>query len=568
MRTYPHHLTTDLPQLPVPRLEESLERYRTASAAVYDAEGEAAVNQAIADFVIGSAPTLQQTLEEYAEAVAKSGSNWMAEQWLEHYLKVREPLLLTSNVTFQLNLPTASTGVDRVVELLQRIGSIHILQATRDTPPEYDGRGQRMSMDAWADLNGGIRTPAVDTDVWMRAGTGATYRTIGLLHLGRMWEIPLTGSEGKLLNDDQLRASVEYVLSQTVPAEDNFAAFSALGSAVLAPDAPWDADKNRSLYNRLSNMLFTITLDPNASDDLETLQRWAFDAGYAWVYKPISYLAALDSNMFAASLEHSTIDGGTLAAAVRRMQAVDLNTLDTQRDGHLGRGHELVWDGVDYDLTEYHQRVSLMRAERVVVRRDQDLPYAISADALAQLILMIAQHLTYGRIRAHYQSCDMRHFRAGRTETIRPVTLEAVNFVTRLVQGDASETQFTAAVETHRDAVKAAKTGRAFDRHLFMLQHIAQELGGANADIFTQHTAAREDFVSTSTMGGPDAILRFMYAPTDEHGFGVNYTTVDSGTEYLVTWIDSTHKAEEFSRNLQPAAELLYDFVAGLSPIT
>ena len=567
MRTYPHHLTTDLPVLPVPRLDESLERYRKAAAAVLDANGEANVNQAIADFAIGQAPALQQTLEEYAQAMAETGSNWMAEQWLEHYLKVREPLLLTSNVTFQLNLPTAATGVDRVVELLQRIGAVHILQARRKTPQEVDARGQRLSMDAWADFNGGIRTPAPAVDVWMRAGTGATYRTIGILHLGRMWEVPVTGSEGKLLNVDHLRASVEFVLAQTQPAEHSFAGFSALGSAMLAPDAPWKTEQNRSLYNRLANMLFTITLDPIANNDIGTLQRWAFHPGNTWVYKPISYLAALDSNMLAANLEHSVIDGGTLAAAVTRMQQVDLDTLDTQHDGHLSDARELVWDDVDYDLTDYHRLANTIQVERVIVRRDQQVPFPFSLDTAAQLILMIAQQLTYGQIRGQYQSCDMRHFRAGRTEAIRPVTLQAVNFVTSLVQRNATQSQFAAALEAHQEWIKAAKTGKAFDRHLFMLEHIAQELGGADAEIFTLHTGAREDFLSTSTVGGTDAIIRYLYAPTVQDGFGINYTPVPTGIEFLLSWAASTPKAEEFHHNLQPAAELFYEFVGSLAPI-
>src|SRR5699024_12527467 len=129
------------------------------------------------------------------------------------------PLLLTSNVTFQLNLVTASTGVERVVELLQRIGAIHILQAKRQTPQEYNARGQRVSMDGWADFNGGIRTSGIEEDQWMRAGTGATYRIIGLLHLGRMWEVPLTGCEGNLLNANKLIISIQYGLTQTQPAE-------------------------------------------------------------------------------------------------------------------------------------------------------------------------------------------------------------------------------------------------------------------------------------------------------------------------------------------------------------
>ena len=568
LRTYPHHLTTDLPVLPVPELAESLERYRKSSATVLNAEAEADVNQAIADFAIGPAPALQQTLEQYAEMMAESGSNWMAEQWLEQYLRVRQPLLVASNVTFQLNLVTASTGVERVVELLQRIGAIHILQAKRQTPQEYNAWGQRVSMDGWADFNGGIRTPAVEEDKWMRAGTGATYRTIGLLHLGRMWEVPFTGSEGKLLDASQLRESVQYVLSQTQAAEQSFAGFSALGSDILARDAGWQTEENRSTYDRLANMLFTMTLDPNAEDDTQTLLRWAFHPGNTWAYKPISYQVSLGTQMLAATVEHSVIDGGTLHAAVTRMQQVNLESLDTQTDTQVGKPKELVWHNLAYDLTEYYAQAESICAERVLVRRDQQLPYEISPDTLAQLILMIAQQLTYRHIRAHYQSCDMRHFRAGRTEVIRPVTLETVHFVTNLVDNRATEAQFTAALSAHQEWIIAAKNGDAFDRHFFMLRHIGQELGGANAAIFTEHTDAVDDFVSTSSLGGPEAIIRYIYPPTIEGGFGVNYTTLPNRTEFLVTWITGTQGAEAFHRNLQPAAELLYDFIATLEPIT
>lgn len=567
VRTYPHHLTTDLPVLPVPRLDESLERYRKSAAAVLDANGEAEVNQAIADFAIGQAPALQQTLEEYAQAVAETGSNWMAEQWLERSLQNRQPLLLSSNMTYQLNLPTSATGAQRVVELLQRIGATHIQQAKRATAEELDADGQRLSMDGWAAFNGGIRTPAPVEDIWMRAGTGATYRTIGVLHLGRMWEVPLTGSEGKLLEASQLRTSVEYVLSQTQPAASSFAGSSTLGSAILAEGAPWRHDKNRSTFDRLVNMLFTITLDPNGEEDTQTLQRWAFHPGNAWVYKPISYQVSLDTNMLTASLEHSVIEAGTLATAVLRMQQVDATTLDTQAEPELSAATELVWHDVTYDMSDYYAKANAIHTERVLVRRDQDLPYEMSTDALTQLILMIAQQLTYGRIRAHHQSYDMRHFRAGRTETIRPVTLEATNFVTNLVRDNATVEQLQAALTAHSEWVEAAAGGKAFERHFFMLQHIGTELGGANAPLFTKHTEALENFITISTAGGSDAFVRAVAAPSVEHGFHIHYTPIVGGTEFLVTWIEGTPQAEALYRNLQPAAELLYDFIATIAPV-
>lgn len=47
----------------------------------------------------------------------------------------------------------------------------------------------------------------------------------------------------------------------------------------------------------------------------------------------------------------------------------------------------------------------------------------------------------------------------------------------------------------------------------------------------------------------------------------MNYTTVDNGTEYVVTWTQDTSGAEEFCDNLPIATDLLYDFLGSLAPV-
>ena len=94
---------------------------------------------------------------------------------------------------------------------------------------------------------------------------------------------------------------------------------------------------------------------------------------------------------------------------------------------------------------------------------------------------------------------DMRHFRAWSHQVIRPVTVQAVNFVTALVQGQANENnllQHSLRIETGR----AANMGKVFDRHLMMLEYIAQN-SVALKRISSQNTKARENFLSTSTLG-------------------------------------------------------------------
>src|SRR5699024_9732789 len=134
----------------------------------------------------------------------------------------------------------------------------------------------------------------------------------------------------------------------------------------------------------------------------------------------------------------------------------------------------------------------------------------------------------------HSQVHDMRHFRAGRTEIIRPVTVQAVNFVTALVQGEATDDQFTEALTAQQDWIEAATAGKVFDRHLMMLEHIAQELGGAEADFFTENTKAKQHFLVTTTTGNTDVVVRSLAAPTDPHGFNISYAPVANGIEYSI----------------------------------
>src|SRR5699024_8387574 len=190
-------------------------------------------------------------------------------------------------------------------------------------------------------------------------------------------------------------------------------------------------------------------------EDAQTLLRWAFHPGNAWVYKPISYQASLDTNMLTANVEHSVLEAGTLATAVTRMQQVATNTLDTQKEPTLPRATELTWPDNDYDLADYYTKANALSTERVLVRRDRHLPYVMRDDALTHLILMIAQQLTFGTIRAHRQDIDMCHFRAGRPDVLRPVTLEAVSFVQNLVRDQATINQLHAALNEHDELIEA-----------------------------------------------------------------------------------------------------------------
>jgi Choline/Carnitine o-acyltransferase len=72
-----------------------------------------------------------------------------------------------------------------------------------------------------------------------------------------------------------------------------------------------------------------------------------------------------------------------------------------------------------------------------------------------------------------YESCSMRHFRDGRTETIRPVTLESRAFVEAYESPSTSmadkKSALVKSIAAHSKRSRDAQLGVGTDRHMFAL---------------------------------------------------------------------------------------------------
>ncbi|WGH89973.1 choline/carnitine O-acyltransferase [Auritidibacter ignavus] len=224
------------------------------------------------------------------------------------------------------------------------------------------------------------------------------------------------------------------------------------------------------------------------------------------------------------------------------------------------------------EIEEYHEQASHYQVEIIEVDRllpVENYPMKLSRDACAQLMMSTAQYLTFQHIRAVYEAVDMREFRAGRTECLRAATPEAVRFATALAQGDATENLLIDALNAHRIWVKKCKAGSGMDRHLQLLEAtaIADNTLMASDPFFTGPAirSARRDFLSTTSVGGPDQIIRYAFAPTIPEGFGISYTPNPAHGEFCVSWHDqTTEDPETFLANLRRAGEMFWEFVDSL----
>lgn len=574
----PHPSTRDLKPLEVPPLDGTLDAYQHSLAAVLDGPELEHAQEVVENFRSGSGPKLDAALRVRAETRAADGTNWLHNEWYSGYLTVREPLTLSTNVAFQLALPLEPTptghvpvGLDRAVEFIRRAATVHLQAASGNVPEDVDARGNRITLNQWFVYAGSTRLPLEDEDQIFRSKLDETNRQIGVFVNGRLFAVPLTDSAGTLVSAEALRAALEAIqVAATEPAAIDFNAPSLLGSGALEDLMVTIIEQglNHRVYDRLGDMLFTVELlnDCDATD-AQRMRKATFAPRGAWAYKPLSYQVSLHDDWTAVNVEHSCIDGATLLTAMQRIQTAKLpSEASTELTGL--ETEELVWT-LDEDTAAEIRKLAGAYAERAAKftvqiitaphRPPAHMPFKFSRDAAAQLTMTIAQQLTYGRVRAVYEAVDMREYRAGRTECLRAATPEAVAFARKLVAGTATNDDLLAAANAHRGWVKRCKSGNGFDRHIQMMATI-----DGSDPFFTDDAvlAARRDFLSTTSVGGPQQIVRYSFAPTAPEGFGISYTPLPEATEFCVSWnIDTAEKPEEFTANLVKAAEMLWDFL-------
>lgn len=565
-----------LKPLPVPPLDATLPALRHAVSAVADADTLAATERTIEDFQANQGPALQSALEAFAADRDAANSSWLADRWLRDYLTVRTPLQTTSNVGFQINLRTETSGLDRAVDILRALALVHLKQADGSMPEEVDGRGNPLDANQWRCFNGALRIPRPDCDEVTFSELGTASRSIGMIVDGHVFDLRITDEQGRLASREQLRAILEMLRTNAdtagsttgdpaAPALDS--RLSYLGSAALA-EVPLPTETQATLRDQL----FALHLIDNAqATEADLLRDLTFAPGHAWVYKPLTYEINLASNFAAMHVEHSTVDGATLVEAVRRVQeAVDSDApTSPSADADVTPA-----DVAPLKLSPVTPAASIPTGDEYAVEiievpklAKEELPFKFSADAMSQLILSIAQLLTFGRIRAVYEAVDMREYKAGRTECLRAVTPEAVAFAKQLVAGKPTVEALQEALNAHRNWVIGCKTGRGIDRHLWALSFTSEKQSGAPLELLADPgvKAARTDFLSTTSIGSDAHIIRYVFAPTIPNGFGVNYTPKATSIEYCLTFNrDKAEQPEQFQANLTRAAELLADFLRTL----
>lgn len=164
-------------------------------------------------------------------------------------------------------------------------------------------------------------------------------------------------------------------------------------------------------------------------------------------------------------------------------------------------------------------------------------------------ILQLAHWRAHGTTPSTYESASTAGFKHGRTEVIRPVTVESVEMCKLFSDPSASHAaRFAAlgkATATHRKTTVDCMMGKGVDRHLYALHKWSERLAGTKPGLPASGAPPPSLFadpayglfkdirLSTSTLASP-ALAGGGFGPVSRTSYGVGYGIEERGAHFHV----------------------------------
>ena len=329
----------ELPPLPIPSLNETLNKFLQNLEALQTTEERAEAKQIVLEFMKGDGPTLQELLLEYDRSKRATGEigSYVEEFWNDSYLAPDASVVLNLNPFFVLEGspdPKLSKDPIRRAAMLC-FASIKLASQLRFENLKPDThRGKPLCMDQFKALFSASRVPMKDSNDAVRIFQNSSHVAVmccsQIYYFNALWpngDVAL--DEGDLLD---ILSSIRDHAKETDPAEASRSAVGLLTSLgrnewAVARDEICKNPKNKDALHMVDSALFVLVLDdymPRNKHDKAAnmlhgsykLQRAEDGTDYQagsccnrW-YDKIQIIVCGDATA-GINFEHSAIDGHT-----------------------------------------------------------------------------------------------------------------------------------------------------------------------------------------------------------------------------------------------------------------
>ena len=343
------HFQDSLPKLPLPKLEDTMQRMLDSMEPITTAEEYAEAEKLAAEFAAGEGVALHELLDARDKS---KYSSFISEPWFDLYLKDQRPLLLNHNpqLTFKdeegagRSGPGAQTG--RAARLLHAAATfMRTLESQSLEPDVFHTKPERsktrafeevvrllprgvsfygaavcgaypLDMSQYANLLRSTRLPGLQKDalkVWPAGSTGHVI----VLRRGRFFKVELLDGDGGTLPLAELHGALDAVCAaaDAAPAAGD----EAVGLLTSLPRGEWATLRSRieevdaanaASLEAIDSALFVLSLEADAPPSLEQSTSFFLhgDGTDRWFDKSISLIVSAHGSA-AINFEHAWGDG-------------------------------------------------------------------------------------------------------------------------------------------------------------------------------------------------------------------------------------------------------------------
>lgn len=550
-----------------------------------------------------------------------SNTSWISEPWFTAYLKDRAPLPVNYNPILIMNHDKRPEYNDQILKTANIIISsmrfmkslreeilvpeiFHMSAAKTDTESfrskimkfpgfiatyaAYFYKAYPLDMSQFKGLFGATRIPQRDKDVIYR---NETTKHILVMKDGNFYTIEALDANGNIHSPEFIYSQLKYLASlSTAEAANPLGALTTQNRRLWASTRKHLTSlstKNADNMSLIDSALFCISLDNttfNANDPVPTIRNFLFDEyKNRWYDKSLSVIIDKDGTT-GINFEHSWGDGvavlryfNEVYKDISKTPFVHPNTA-TSADG-VERSVKLL--EFDFDARVENDIQTAIKAHQDVVgsidmnflkyeklNKAECKKFKVSPDAFMQLSFQLGYYKQNKKFVPTYESCSTSAFRFGRTETIRPCTVETKDFCEKISSNSRpSNKELRALLEKcstrHNQLTKEAAMGQGFDRHLFAMKTAAERVKVIDKfNVFQDPAYAKinHNIISTSTLSS-EALLAGGFGPVVKDGYGIGYNIQDTFLGCVVANYKSDTNGKDFVKCLSDSYDELSDVI-------
>lgn len=589
-----------LPRLPLPPLKDTIERYLLSIKPLCESEEHyKEIERKAHEFRNGIGKKLQfyLTLKSYWT------SNYVSDWWEEYvYLRSRQPLMVNSNyyaIDALLACPT-DKQTSRAANLLYSSIIFRRLIDRQELRPLMVQGLVPLCSSQYERIFNTTRIPGKETDQIIHLNDSSH---VAVYHKGRYYKL-VFHHKGRLLEPKQLEDLLDRIVDDPEPTTGGEEFISSLTTLDRTSWAKARAEHllsnptNKQSLKIIESAALVLILEDDDfefdKNDPSKLDRFGQlllhgKGNDRWYDKSLSLIVSRTGRS-GFNVEHSFADAPVVAHYWEYILGYDYVHLGYDDFGRCTKGPDvcgtvngpqrLKWkidDKLSDTLLDAQRKAIALLSDvdlRLLMHSDYGKGFIkrvkVSPDAFIQMALQLAYFRDVKKLSLTYEASMTRLYREGRTETVRPVTIESAEWVRAMHDPTKSDKQrlelLRVACSRHTLGIQNAMCGKGIDRHLFCLYVISHYLKAEND--FLKEVLSEPWKLSTSQTPHNQANMldpkRFPnhiscgggFGPVADDGYGVSYMI--AGEELLFFHVSSKRSSKEtdsarFSTNLHEA---------------